>query len=440
MHIFSNGFPTNLPDSEHISQGGPANFERLFFQYMEEAGLSHRWTGVILEGVISNSVRLEHACETPQANYYRLCVPKQLLRAVLKAKNSTADPARLWSKPIARLERIMREQKPDVVFLNGYGVLNWMLLRAAKNAGIPVVVQHAGIWTKELRLHKDRYSEHGRRLLEDMEKESSQLASVEVFLNGWSRDYYRDNVAPGTSRKTEVIPLPFNFASFEKLSTNDQAAQFSFEKNKLHIGVIARWDSIKNHPAVLAIAKEARRQKLPWQFHSIVDIPDTEEYRSDKTAYKRYVDVIAPVDRAGVSNFCRSVDLLLLPSLFDVSPTVVLEAVALNTPIVISPTVGHARNFIAYGGGPWVIGPEDTKHAVRSIAAVLGKGMPAQLKEKILEAHDHRKVFAGYLQLFAEARLREMPMSEVVRKLFWQELSRVLPWFAAPAEEASAAA
>lgn len=430
MRIFSNAFPTNLPDSETISQGGPANFERLFLQHIEASNLPHEWVGVMLEGVHSDSVRIQKVCTLPQRTYYRLYVPKSLIGAVVRAKSTKTDPSRLWQKPIARIERLMRAQKPDVVFLNGFGILNWMLLRAAKNVGIPVVIQHAGIWTKELNIHKDRYTEFGRRLMENMEKESSELASIEVFLNGWSRDYYRAHVATGSPRKTEVVPLPFDFASFKELSAyTDKCSSYNFDRAKRHIGIIARWDTIKNHDAVLAMAKEARRKGLPWQFHSIVEIPDTEEYRVKKAEYQKYVDVLPPADRSGISDFCRSVDLLLLPSVFDVSPTVVLEAVALGTPIAISPTVGHVRNFMLYGGSAWVIDPTDTRAAVQNIDAIMGKPVPSELQEKILGLHDHAKVFDTYLRLFAEAPLRDLPMRDVVKRLFWQELARYVPWF-----------
>lgn len=428
MRILSNAFPTNLPNSEAISQGGPANFAKLFVQYIADTNAPHEWVGVMLEAMPDPSaVRLQAVFKTAQRSYHRLRVPKSMINSVTKSQDNTDDAAVLWAKPIARLERFIREQRPDVVFLNGFGILNWMLLKAARGAGVPVVTQHAGIWTKELRLHRARYSEHGRRMMEGMERESSELSSVEVFLNWWSRDYYRTHVAFGPLRTSEVVPLPFNFYSFEKLSAGEKPVRFGFDRKKRHIGIIARWDEIKNHAAVLAMAKAASQKKLPWQFHAVVDIPA--QYADEKAAYERYVDVVAPLDRAGISEFCRSVDLLMLPSLFDVSPTVVLEAIALDTPIVISSTVGFVRDFVSSDAAAWIIDPADTAAAVQSIAKIMGKEMPAELKERILKKHDHRAVFAEYLQLFEEAHLRELPLLEVIKLLWWQEWARLMPWF-----------
>lgn len=430
MRILSNAFPTNLPNSEKISQGGPANFARLFNQYIADTNAPHEWVGVMLEATPSNTVRLQHVFTMPKRRYFRLRMPKSAINSVTKSVQKEDDPNLLWAKPIARLEKLLREQKVDVVFLNGFGIFNWMLLKAGHRAGVPVVIQHAGIWTKELGIHKDRYTVNGRRLLEAMEKESTQLSSVEVFLNRWSRDYYRDKVASGEAHKTEVVPLPFNFQAFEELSRASSQSKFAFEKGVFHIGIIARWDEIKNHAAVLAMAKLARKNKLPWRFHAVVEIP--EQYKKEAQIYRRYVDVIAPLDRAGISDFCRSVDLLLLPSLFDVSPTVVLEAASLNTPIAISPNVGFVRDFISCGAAAWVIDPSDTEGALQAISRIRGVAMPTELRQTLLYKHDHAKVFATYLQIFKEARLRDLPLWEVVKILWRQEWARFIPWMESP--------
>ncbi len=427
MLILSNGFPTNLPDSDIVSQGGPANFARLFINYILSSGAEHKWVGVMLEGSNSRGIYMEEVFASTYRRYYRLRAPKAIINKVTQAKSSRVKPVVAWKKPIAALVSLIEEQKPDVVFLNGFGVFNWMLLQAAKETNTPVVIQHAGIWTKELGIHKDRYTEQGRKLLERMEQDSTELSSIEIFLNTWSREYYATHVASGDARKTEIVPLPFDFTSFKQLHSSVTASKFSFSTKKFHVGIIARWDEIKNHAAVLALAKAARAQKLPWQFHAIVDIPASEDAATVQE-YKKYVDVIPPVDRAGISAFCSAVDLLLLPSLFDVSPTVVLEAVALKTPIVISETVGYVRDFASHGAAEWVIDPSDVAQSLENLKNIMGKEMPADFTNYIVRAHNHTQVFATYLELFEIAKLKSLPMPQVVRKLFRKELGKYLPF------------
>ncbi len=423
MRILTNGFPTNLPDSETISQGGPANFARLFLNHIIASHLDHQWAGVVME-------RNPHVCDIKRIftsnyrRYFRLDVTAQSLRDITKAARAS-DPEHILAKPINLLVKLMQEEKPDVVFLNGFGVLNWMLLKAAEKTGIPVVIQHAGIWTKELAVHEDLYSAHGRAMMEQMEKDSTRIAAVEIFLNRWSRDYYRLHVAAGDLRKTEVVPLPFDFSMFRALSAQKDTSLFRFKKNEKHIGIIARWDDIKNHDAIVAIAQEARKRNLPWRFHAVVEIPEKLQSSKKAREYKEYVTVVDPLNRTGVSDFCRSVDMLFLPSLFDVSPTVVLEAIALDTPIAISPNVGYVQDFLETGAEEWVIDVSDIEQATNALSCIMGREMPDALKKRLFEIHDHRKVFARYLELFAGANVRGLPFKEVFPILWKQEMQRM---------------
>ncbi len=428
MRILTNGFPTNLPDSETISQGGPANFARLFINHIIESHLEHRWVGVVMERAPSNVASIKEIFSSSFRCYFRLRVPAPALQRILKAKKGT-ESAVVLKAPIQRLVELIEQEKPDVVFLNGFGLLNWMLLKAAERTGTPVVIQHAGIWHKELGLHKQLYSEQGRKLMEEMEREATRIAAVEIFLNGWSRDYYRSVVAPGDVRRTEIIPLPFDFTTFRQLSETIRTSQFEFDATVVHIGVIARWDEIKNHTAILEMAKEAEKRKLPWKFHAVVEIPDTKKHDKASREYRQYIDVIKPLDRAGISDFCRSVDLLILPSLFDVSPTVVLEAIALETPIAISPTVGYVEDFMACDAASWVVNPSNAAMAVDALQNITGKKMPLRLRERLLEIHDHRMVFSKYLEIFSGANVRGLPMGEVIKVLWRQEISRFFPTY-----------
>lgn len=415
MRIFTNGFPTNLPDSENVSQGGPANFARLFVNYIAESKQAHEWIGVMMEGVESDKVSIKQVFSSPQRSYYRLYTPRSLLRAITRARSKNTKAELILKRPIDRVVRLLREQKPDVVFLNGFGLLNWILLKAAAKEGIPSVIQHAGIWTKELNIHKDLYTVCGRELMEQMEQDSTKLVAAEIFLNKWSMDYYRQNVVPGFEEKGVIVPLPFDFGSFKLLRGSGQADSFNLNKGELNIGVIARWDHIKNHAFVLAMAKKALKSKLPWKFNTIVEIP--KKYKKEKEEYQKYVNVIAPVDRVGISNFCHSMDMLFLPSLFDVSPTVVLEAIASDTPILISSTIGYYHDFLDNNSSDWVMDTKDTKHTLDKILKLVGKKMPDALKKEIISKHDYRKVFSAYLEIFEKVSSKKLTNKQAARRL-----------------------
>lgn len=399
MRILSNTFPTNMPDSEKVSQGGPANFARLFKNYI----VSHTkdvWLALLFDDSTSGVTDYQKINSFQQRDYYRLRFPKSLLRSIVFAKKK-CNPEIILKKPIKQIVKLIRAEKPDVIFLNGFGLYNWMLLKAGEIAKVPVVIQHAGIWSKELAIHKKLYTVEGRKAMENMEKDSTRIVSHEIFLNEWSKRYYQTNIAKGKAKNISIVPLPFDFVSFKKKDTGNEAKLFNFEKKLFHIGIIARWDEIKNHKAILKMAKLAKSKKLPWLFHAVTEIPETNQ--KEKNKYTKYVDVIPSLDRAGISQFCDAVDMLVLPSVFDVSPTVVLEAIASDIPIIISPNVGFAHDFKMYGGHKWVVDFSNTSGAMSRIKRLLGKKMPGRLKNSIKLKHKYNKVFSEYLKIFSRS-------------------------------------
>ncbi len=393
-----------MPNSEKVSQGGPANFARLFYNFVS-SDAEHQWIGVMFKNGTGRATQLKKKFTFMRREYHCLYLPKGQLKQITKAR-SRKNPEEVFERSIDRLVVFIKEKNPDVVFLNGFGVFNWILLIAAQRAGIPSVIQHAGILTKELRVHRDLYTKAGLKMMEEMERDSSRLTAVEIFLNNWSRGYYQEQVFRRKDPKSLIIPLPFNFSAFKETgvaqSVKSSSLKAKLNPKKLHIGVIARWDEIKNHAAVLALAKEIKKQGLPWEIHSVTEIPDNPKYRPQKEEYEKYVSVVAPLDRSGIADFCRSMDLMVQPSLFDVSPTVVLESMALNTPIIISPTVGYVDDFMTHGAQEWIIAWDDMASVIKRIKKLKSKPMPPALRSHLLNAHDQKRVFSSYLRVFSE--------------------------------------
>lgn len=398
MKIFSNGYPTNMPNAEAVSQGGPANFARLFSTFIT-SNTSHSWVGVMVSHSKSKTIRIKKAFSFPQRDYFKFYLPKEYYRLITQA-NKVADPAIILEKPIKRLASLIKKENPDIVFLNGFDLFNWILLKAAEQAQVPAVIQHAGVWTKELDLYKHVFTKAGLKIMKQMEKDSTYLCSAEVFLNRWSRDYYQKHVAKKTSGTVEIIPLPFDFASFASLPKSQKKSVLFHSKSGIKIGTIARWDRIKNHKAFLSLARAVKREGLPWQFYSVTKIPENTRLAARKKSYEKNIKVIRSLGRVGIYDFCRAMDLIILPSLFDVSPTVVLEAVSVKTPIAISGNVGYVHNFKELGAKDWVIDFKDTKKVKERIKKILQKPLPQTLQNQIKTNHGHEKVFFSYLDLF----------------------------------------
>jgi hypothetical protein len=181
MRILTNAFPTNMPDSEKVSQGGPANFAKQFTKYVVST-TKHEWNGLIMSFSSRNSLQCKKIHSFRQRNYYRFLISKILIKKITRAKKKE-DPQIIFKKQIGLVIELIKEIKPDVIFLNGFGITNWILLKAGERMDIPVVIQHAGVWSKELDVHRKAYTIAGISIMKKMEEDSSRIASCEIFLN-----------------------------------------------------------------------------------------------------------------------------------------------------------------------------------------------------------------------------------------------------------------
>jgi len=391
MKILSNDYPTNTPGPKRLAQGGPAVFAKGLSSYAESN--NHLWVGLITAvSTEAKNTRLYDLGGNGKKHYYKLSIPYGKIRKITKAEGRT-DPTEILSKEIDRTSTLIKEVKADVVFINGFSLYAWILLKAAEKAKAPIVIQHAGMFGKELDIYRDRFTPEGIRLMKKMEAESSDLSEIEIFLNEWSRDYYSKNVHPADADSSIIIPLPFRGDVPEDLQRNKN-------DHVVKLGCIARWDRIKNHKAILRLAKEIKDEDLPWEINSVTKIPETPTSKEFKDRYRAHINVLPSMGRADILSFIKSMDMMLVPSLFDVSPFVVLESIFCGTPVLISEGVGFSTTFKDYGGEKYVVDFEDPKAIIKKINDLKDKKIPTELVRHIKERHDPEKVFDEYLAIF----------------------------------------
>jgi len=394
MHILSNDYRSNIPGESHIAHGGPANFARDFADFALLNG--HTWTGLVQRGHDATATKIVRAKKIGGKVFDDCFLPQTRYLPFLQ--QTKTDPRVWFAEEIATLRTHIRKVSPDVLFLNGYSVYAWLLMEAAAQEGLPIVIQHAGIARVEFEQYKHLYSLAGRKAMLAMERDIVASATFQVFLNEYSKDAFSKIVARVPAKQALVIPLPYS----RNLIDTKPLPQEKHEG--ITIGCVARWDRIKNHRALLGVAKEAKKRGLPWTVTAVTRIPDTKVDIRFKNDYRRTITLVPPMEQAALVDFYRSVDLCILPSHFDVSPTVVMEAALLGRPTLISAGVGWNTEYKKSGLGRWIVDFSDPAKVVRTIQARL-KERPSPRFRKLLRAtHAPNKVFAAYLRAFADAK------------------------------------
>lgn len=394
MKILSNDYLSNVPLDSRVAPGGPAHFAYAFSEEVIKHG--HEWIGIIHQGKDEVKTSIQKKAGVKNKTYYFFSYPPAH-RQTFMASKKMVDPRKWFALQIDVLRKFIRRVKPDVLFLNGYSVFAWQLLEAARLENLPIVIQHAGISQVEFEQYKDLYTHAARMSVLQMERDIVAAASKQVFLNAYSRDAFCERVAPVPAKQAVIIPLPYQ-KLFLKSAASSRSKKSSSHKTVV-VGCVARWDRIKNHAAILRLAEEARKQNLDWYFKCVTKIPETTVHRRFKNAYKKAIEVVPPMSAQDLINFYNSVDLLVLPSHFDVSPTVVMEAALQGKVTLISPNVGWVSEYLAHGLDEWIIDFTDPKQVVQRMSKLLRKSDPTGFRVSIRTKHNPNKVFAAYLRL-----------------------------------------
>ncbi len=404
MRILTNEYICNAPDFKKPAKGGPANFARLFFNFIRKSSKKHEWIGLMITKSNPNkkSPPIKRLNDRQLGRMtYEFLIPRELTEEILKAKK-IKNPREILNKEIEQLSCLIKEINPDIVFLNGFALSNWIILEASHLAKKPIVIQHAGIWTFEVDIYKDFFSPSAIKMMIEMEKDSSRLVDAEIFLNDFSRRWFEKKVLKKAKSKkiTKIIPLPVDAEFFKKESSKTK--KFKFDKNFFNIGMIARWDRIKNHEAVANLAAMLAKKKIPWKIHSVTQIPDTKNQTALKNKYKKNIDIIEHLTKEKVGDFCKACDLMIIPSIFETAGYIAIEALACGTPTAISSNIGFVDDYLKNGAKDWIIDFNDTKKAIDQITKIKDKPLPEKLKKALLEKHQIEKVFKQYISLFEE--------------------------------------
>ena len=389
MLITSNDYLSSISKKSVISEGGTGNFSKLFSDFV--VFKKNKWLGIIIEGDKTLKKVKKVKINSDDKVFYKVLVPVKFFKLTHSSNNSLEKD---FSQVILEIEKIFKKEKPDIVFLNGCYIKPWLMLMAAKNLGLPIVVQHAGLMVMEAEIFFKRKIIKKRTLkkLINMEADFSRYATKEIFLNKFSFKRYCEKVETADKGKSIIIPLPFWKLPIKK--------EKKLNNGVIKIGMVGRWDAIKRHEDYLNLAKSAKKKNKDWEFYSITSIPPTKKRINLKKDYRKNINVLAPMSKSELYKFYSEMDLMILPSFFDVSPTVVLESAYMNTPTMISRGVGFIDDYKKNKLNYLITDFSNPDLAVKKVERALETPLPKKFFSELIKKHDNRKVLSQYLKLF----------------------------------------
>jgi glycosyltransferase involved in cell wall biosynthesis len=402
LRILFNDSHNNYPGSAHIPQGGPAVFAALFTSYFKNT--PHHLISVFFSDNKENEeVSTRTILSKKQHDYVELIYPRKKYSATFKESYTKKEYLKFLAPLVEQFEKMMDEMRPDVVFLNGYALTNYLIFAAAKKKGIPVCIQHAGIWKEEIMIGSgSAFSPSITKIFVSMEKDLATYSTHHVFLNEHSLRRYLSshNLEQSDLSHTSIIPLP--------IPTPRTVRTFNLHKKpnaKIAIGVVSRWDAIKNHSAVLRLGEYIASEHIPATVTAVTN-PFNGVASEFRDRYTKYVEVIAPMNTAKLNAFYKTCDVLLLPSRFETLGGVIMEAAIQGVPGVISDQVGWVDEYRKYGLQSLIVSPNASGQEIYAAIKNLFDRPDfftkklLKFQNSIVKDHVPEKIFAKYEKIF----------------------------------------
>ncbi len=399
LNILFNDTINSIKSKKAVAQGGPSRFSQNFHEFFSDNKefILHPLIISLKDELPDDTLFKE--IRSNNILFNKIYIKNKYIRG--GNKNTPVTKAKFIKQlnPIIdAVSRFFELKAIDIVFLNGFSLYNWIIMYVAHKKGVPVVIQHAGIWKKEVAIKKDRIPQFLRKIYYDMERDTIKYCAHHIFLNEFSRDVFL-KIYNQKEINHSIVPLPIPTISRRKTK---KLEEINFNHN-LKLGSVARWDEIKNHSAILRLASSHLKPK-GWSVHTVTYIPDLKYKFVQK--YIKFVQIQEPMSPEKLVDFYQSMDIVILLSNFDVSPTVVAESITSGTPVIISNKVGWQNEFISSGLEDHIVDPKISgKKLISVINNIIenvedNKKKYKKLKNLIRKNHNPNIVFSQYANIF----------------------------------------
>jgi starch synthase (maltosyl-transferring) len=253
---------------------------------------------------------------------------------------------------VARLARALRRHRPELVQSFLFHA-NLAARLAAPLAGRPWVI--GGL----------RVAEHRKRWHLVLDRLTASLGSGSVCVSQGVLRFSRD-VAGLDARRLTVIPNGIDARRFEQASAVPREELGVPEHAHLALAV-GRLDAQKGIPDLLAAAERVVSQNPDWHLALAGDGAER-TWLLDRLAAQPMLGgrIHWLGTRDDIPSLLRSADLLVLASLWEGMPNVVLEAMAAGRPVVATAVEG-TEELVVPGQTGWLVPPGDP----RSLGAAL---------------------------------------------------------------------
>ena len=305
---------------------------------------------------------------------------------VVKKAKSLDEVAKRYHKVISAYRKAIREEKPNLVLINGTYFMPWCLFLAASAEKTPMVLHYHGVLAKET----EGWKKKQRNMFKKMEQSFDKKGVFYIFPSKITKKVVENEIFFHRIRKCAVLPNPVPLHFFEKESK-------SSAKN---IGIVSRWTKIKNVEFISELADYNEKTGKKFNINLITDAPFNT--RHIKKLSKK-VKLHKPRNNKKLAEFYEKMDVIISPSHFETYGNVAKEAVASGTPALVNTAMGVGETFKKLGLNNFVTSFDSIEKVYVKIENVIGKNIEKPVRDKIKKLYSPNKIFSDLINILEMA-------------------------------------
>ncbi len=306
-------------------------------------------------------------------------------KVVEKAKN-LEQVKQKCETVIGFYQKAIREEKPDLVLINGTYFMPWCLLIASEREGVPAVLHYHGVLTKETQ----GWKKHQRGIFLEMERCFDKKDLFYIFPSKITKNIVEKEVFCHKIKKYSILPNPVS-------------GHFFTEKNKRgkrNIGIVSRWTKVKNVRFCEKLAEYNYSKGGKFVLNIITDLSvERKEYKK----LSKLVRFYKPKSNKRLASFYRNMGVVISPSHFETYGNVAKESIASGTPAIVNHNMGVSETFNILDLNDWVIDFDSVKSVYSKIESVMGETVNKETKDKMKKLYMPPKIFNEIISILTSA-------------------------------------
>lgn len=287
---------------------------------------------------------------------------------------------------ILKLKSLMHEYQPDIVQANAGDTLKYaVLVKVLFGYNYKIVFRNASVVSQYLKSPVQKWIYR-------------YLYSRVDYIVSVSERSMNDLIAlfPFCKSKIKVIPVGINLATFSQLPI--------FQPGFTHLVHVGGFTFEKNHEGLISIIKQLRTEVANLKLWLIGDGPLKNKIEAEVATNELSDVVIFTGAVSNVLDYISSARMLLLPSVIEGLPAVILEAFYCRTPVVAY-DVGGISEVVKNRSTGWLVKAGDEVGFVNAIHEVLNHSDQTIIENAyrmVVSEFDNRVIAKRFLEVYGK--------------------------------------